>query len=51
MNPGDVVRIRDKDHLVVADLGEKIVVTSAAQGVITELKAVPRHLIFDMDPD
>lgn len=47
MNPGDEVQILKKEHLVVVDLGEKVVVTSAAEDVITEVKAVPRYLLDD----
>lgn len=50
MNPGDVVRYDGRDYFVVIDLGEKVVITSALV-TVSEVKAVPRDLLFDVDPD
>lgn len=51
MSPGDTVRLNDRDYLVVADLGEKVAITSATPKLQTEVFAVPREDLFDVDPD
>lgn len=51
MNPGDEIQFNDRPHIVVMDLGEKVAITSATEGLKTEVFAVPRRMLFDADPD
>lgn len=51
MNPGDEINYNSRPHLVVLDLGDKVVITSAHPFTKSEVFAVPRKMLFEDDPD
>lgn len=46
---GEEVVYFGQTHLVVADLGDKVVLAGATPSVVSEVKAVPRNLILESE--